>query len=80
LHLYAGTQKQNTRDAIKHGTYKLPPKLKGEQCAHSKLNDRLVKYIRTQKHKTLAALGKELGVHFSTIGYVRRREIWKHVK
>lgn len=51
----------------------------GIRHGRAKLNDELVRYIRTCG-KSLKALSNELGVTTGPISSARRGKTWKHVK
>lgn len=67
------TSLENAHDRYRHGTH-----MEGERLPQSKLTDDIVRYIRASPHNG-AALARELNVTQTTISYVRKRHIWKHV-
>lgn len=92
-HLFAGTQKENHADMIKkgrgkyiqpmygyeHWTKKKPHLIPvGSKHYASKLNENIVLDIRSS-HLTSTALAKKYSVSLTTICYVRKNRIWKHV-
>jgi len=78
-HLKVGSYQENTQDMIDKGRHRFFAPL-GEENGVSKLNPEKVTYIRTQGHKTHAALGRELDVGASCIRSVRDGRTWGHVK
>lgn len=77
-HLYAGTRKDNWRDAIQAGTASILPHHKGEDCLHSKLTEAQVKFIRDSKDKGVV-LAKVFGVTKTSISHIRSGKTWKHL-
>lgn len=84
------TKRNNHLDRNKHGTMggfkkgeNHPSKgyICGSQMNHSKLNEKLVKYIREQEYyKGLyVALSNKFGISKSTITDVISRRTWKHI-
>jgi len=74
--LYWGDNKDNTQDAIAHGT--LP---RGEQASQSKLTEDQVRAIRARRQSgaTLRALANEYGVTHRAIRLCALRQSWTHV-
>lgn len=64
-----GTRKENTEDAMRHGTFSPPPVHKGESHPQAKISDEIVNSIRGRKLQRgeAAALARELGVSQNTI-------------
>lgn len=76
-HLSVGTWRDNMHDMIAKGRdVRLGPK--GTACARSKLNDDLVREIRTT-NEPIPALAARLGITTRTIHDVRCRKTWRHV-
>jgi hypothetical protein len=80
--LYWGDYKDNSQDAINHGTH--PGfKTKGEKVHCSKLNQCKVKEIRYLKFVfpdlSNAHLAREFKVSTTSIWYIIHRKTWKHV-
>lgn len=76
-HLFLGTPKDNTQDAVdKHRI------ASGEKQGHAKLTDDIVRDIRSlaQAGKSSIAIAKLFHVNSSTVRYVIRGESWKHVE
>lgn len=69
-----GSHLENTRDAIRHGTLKKPPILRGEGHHKATLSDEQVANIRALKYVrgTQAAMAKQYGVAEITISRIRR--------
>jgi hypothetical protein len=88
-HLYAGTHKDNTRDAIQRGRmtqmgrFVHGPKARGEASGRSKLTTVQVLEIKTRwaaggvLKKTLAA---EFGVDKTQIAGILNGRVWRHVQ
>jgi len=74
-HLRWGTPQDNVDDRERLGR-RSPAR--GEGHGNAKLNDELVRYIRSSP-LSQRALAREIGVSQPLIGNVRRREIWAHV-
>lgn len=71
-HLRWATPKENDADKDKHGT-----RLFGEDHPRSKLTKSAIKVIRQQKGiKTSRQLGKQFGVHHSTVLSIWNNETW----
>jgi len=79
-HLFVGTAKDNTQDAVKKGRLVNNwPNYYGEQSGMAKLTRRDVDEIR-QRYATevtsYTRLAKEYGVHHTTIGNIIRGDCW----
>lgn len=77
-HLYAGTQKQNYLDSVRHGTAKNPPKQLGEKNYFSKLTKEEVVQIREhirKKEKDLE-IAKLYNVSKDCIYRIRTKKSW----
>lgn len=72
-HLYAGTPKQNMRDAIERGRLQV-----GENHYAAKLTEKDVLEIRACEG-TLASIGERYGVNPSNVGMIRAGKTWKHL-
>lgn len=92
-HLYLGTRTENIRDAVlrgriargdRHGTRTHPERIpRGESRPASKLTEDQVREIRrlhAAGGTTQVTLGRQLGVHPSTIWNVVQRRLWTHVE
>ena len=75
-HLFLGTQRDNMDDMKRKGRGAHPH---GQHVGTSKLTDEMVKEILLSSEPQRKT-AKKYGVSKSVIGYIRRREIWKHVK
>lgn len=74
--LYWGDNKDNSQDAVAHGTI-----VRGEQATRGKLKEHQVREIR-QRHRngaTFGALGREYGVTKRAIIMCVKRLSWTHV-
>jgi hypothetical protein len=72
-----GTVLENIRDRERHGTA-----VRGELAGRAKLTEKDVRDIRKRYIPRVVStpkLGKEYGVHSSTIGYVIKRKSWTHI-
>ena len=73
LHLRWASRKENCADRHLDGTHYC-----GEQNPFARLTEEAVKRIRADP-RPAPAIAEELGIHPSTIHYVRRGETWSHV-
>lgn len=74
-HLRWGTNKENSDDRVR---LKRNHPRKGEAHFNAKLNDEIVRLIRTSP-ETGCALADRLGVSKGTISLVRNRKVWAHL-
>lgn len=74
-HLFLGTPSDNMRDMTNKDRGKFKT---GERNINAKCDIDMVLSIR-QDMRPLRVIAKELGIHFSTVGYIRRQQIWKEV-
>lgn len=72
-HLYPGTPKQNSADAISRGR-----NVRGEQVHASKLTEEDVRAIRASTDRC-GALARKYGVNHANISMIRSRKTWRHV-
>lgn len=77
-HLFLGTQADNSNDMWVKGRGK-PGKSVGEKHGMSKLNEAIVREIRTSTERGVV-LAKKFGVTPTTICDVKKRRIWDHVE
>ena len=78
-HLFLGTNSDNMTDKKNKGRCNTPV---GERNAWSKLSTEIVLEIRRlldETDMTQKQVGEMLGVDRTTVGYVYRRDTWKHV-
>ena len=73
-HLFIGTRKDNMQDAVKKERI-----TKGEKQGNSKLIEEQIKSIRTDL-RTEMVVASEYNVNRATIGKIKRKETWKHIK
>lgn len=73
LHLREGTHLDNVQDAIDRKRYKY-----GDQSPSAKLNSKVINEIRTSAEQN-KILAKKYGVHPTTIGRVKKWEIWTNL-
>lgn len=80
-HLYAGTDRDNHRDSVNHGTHCPPPLLKGEQVGNAKLTDLQASAIKQRllSGESCKRLAKAYGVSLSTISLIKRNLRYAHV-
>ena len=91
-HLFAGTPRENTQDAVRkgriaagdrHGSHVHPDAwARGERQGSSKLTADQVRIIRRSYapgEVTLAELAKRFGVSEQTISYIVNNKRWQHV-
>ncbi len=72
-HFFLGTASDNLQDMARKG------RRKGERHALVKLSEADVLAIRADTTKSQTALGQEYGVSQTTVGEIKRREIWTHI-
>lgn len=73
-HLFLGNDSDNIQDALKKGRFAL-----GERSGKSKLSAIQAKAILTEQG-TYAQIANKYGIEETTVGCIKRRETWKHVK
>jgi hypothetical protein len=80
-HLYEGTPKQNTRDAIVRGRFVMPPVHLGERNRESKLTESQIIYLREAVGAGASArsLALAAGLNPSTVQRIVSGKAWKHV-
>jgi hypothetical protein len=83
-HLYSGSQRENFRDSMRHGTHSPPPRMKGESHGMAILNAGQVGFIKwavkAGRHGINQQLATHYGVHYSTISIIKRGIKWPDVK
>lgn len=72
-HLYAGTKKQNTADAIRRNRFPV-----GEAHSATKLTEAQVLAIRIDP-RVQHRIARDYGVQQMTISNIKRRVTWRHV-
>ena len=77
-HLYAGTKKDNRRDAMLAGTAFIPDN-RGEKHGKHKLTEKQVNEILRDKTHTGYYLSKKYNISEAIICQIRKRKIWRHV-
>lgn len=77
-HLFLGSKKDNTGDAIRKGRFVNPPIKRGVSNHNAKLTDQFVVEIR-KSTLSAPALAIRYNVAVTTIEKVRARSAWKHV-
>lgn len=79
-----GTRSENVEDAMKHGTFSLPPRndLEGSKSSSAKLNDNKIIEIRKLHAEGMSdtEIAKKYGVCRQTINTIINNKRWKHVK
>ena len=77
-HIYAGTQKMNMEDAIRLGTFKFPPRVRGDAVHNAKLTDEKVRLIRAAYPLVFSkkALAIAFGIHPEHCRRIARGESW----
>lgn len=85
MHIYPGTAKDNTQDAIKRGSFidrPYPPVRYGEMLTQSKLTENQIRTIR-QRHvnnELQSVIATDFMVSRATINMIVHGKIWRHVK
>lgn len=79
-HLYAGTQKDNTRDSIDAGTLWFS-KAYGEKCPNAKLSNKDVYIIRDMLNKGISVkeISKKYNITDGAIYSIKNKTRWKKV-
>lgn len=78
-HLFLGTTKDNTRDAMAKGRLAPPPGLRGSQNGTAKLTEAEVQEIRRRYAAggiAMAALGQEFGIGAPHVHDIVHRKCW----
>jgi len=77
-HLFLGTNQDNSDDKIKKNRQH---NSKGEKNGNSKLTEDCVKQIRILIEKGILyrEIAEKFNVHYSLIGYIKSKKIWKHL-
>ena len=78
-HLWSGTNLDNVQDKERKGRGNQP---KGEHHHLAKLTVQQIRRIRRRYESaevSLSQLGREFGVHYSTISSIVKREAWAHI-
>lgn len=86
-HLFLGTKRDNNADMVakgRHvpgGTYSTARYRRGELSPHAKITEGIVVRIRDRhaRGESYAALARDFGLSWQTVGHIVRRERWKHV-
>ena len=73
--MFAGTNHENTLDSLHKGRFK---DSRGEKHPQVKLTESEVLEIRAS-HEGREALAKRFGMSKTMIGYIIRRQNWKHI-
>ena len=72
-HLFVGTRKDNYHDSVQKGR-----NCRGATHGLAKLTDSQVLAIRSDT-RLLREIAADYGVHLSTIGKIKRRNMWVHI-
>jgi hypothetical protein len=75
-HLWLGTNDDNVQDKMSKGR---AGKLLGEKHPRSKVNETIVRLIRTSSDSS-TALASQFGLDRSTVKYIRSGRLWGHVQ
>lgn len=76
-HIFLGTHQDNMNDMVAKGRSSGAPQ-SGDLNFNKRLNSKLVEEIRVKlKTMTNVAIGKEYGVHHSTISLIRKNKTWQ---
>jgi transposase len=81
-HLYAGTQKENFQDMLRHGTHKAPPLARGEKVGNASLSDAEASQVKKLllAGASCSKLAETFGVSLSTISLIKRNKRYAHVE
>lgn len=76
-----GTPEENHADQIRHGRWKQPPTLRGEDVAQAKLTEAQVLEMRAlyAAGARQVDLAERFGVRQITVSAIVRRKTWKHI-
>ena len=74
-HLFIGTARDNTQDALRKGRM-----LKGEKNGQSKFTEAQVREIHARKDEGVSVLAKIFGVHPPAISRILSGKRWAHLK
>ena len=72
-HLFLGTKKDNTQDAIVKGRHK-----HGEESVHAKLTEKDVKKIKKDR-RTQHVIAQEYGIVQQHVSNIKNGHKWKHI-
>lgn len=80
-HLYAGTPKQNTRDAIDMGTFQYPSPPRGSAQHHSRLSEAEVLDIYRRAHdgEALKHIARDYDITIAQVSQIKRGLSWGHI-
>lgn len=81
-HLFLGSHKENMLDAKNKGRLSIKSKGKsGERNNSAKLSEGQAMEIidRISSGQSLSSIGREFGVHRSTVGLIKKKKKWKHL-
>jgi hypothetical protein len=76
-HLFLGTHQDNMDDMNNKGRHM---SLKGESHPRAKLTEEQVKEIRLITHIGCRKIAKIYGIDHTTVCYIRKGKLWKHIK
>lgn len=76
-HLFLGTNIDNVNDKVKKGR---SASLKGEKHPGRVLTEKDVLSIRSDTESSHYEIAKIFGVDRSTVGYIKSKKLWSHVK
>jgi len=80
-HLFQGTAKDNTHDAMRKKRLKNPPALCGEKCGTSYLTETQVIEIRARRARgeTGVSVAKIFKTSTTNVSDIHKRNTWKHL-
>lgn len=77
-----GTRTENVRDAIKHGTFKGPPKQLGSKNFRATVNEKQVIKVKKllNNNFSVAQISKILNIKNYIISSIKKGDTWKHIQ
>lgn len=77
-HLYLGSDLENARDRVAHGTQNVPPRMLGSNHPMALIDEVTAIEIKNAVG-THTAISKRFGVSRSTVGHIKTGRQWSHV-
>jgi hypothetical protein len=74
------THRENEGHKVAHGTFRVPPPMRGEAHAYAKVTEQDVREIRAQyPAQSYSKIASKYGVNLATIAMIVKRKTWSHV-